>query len=177
MAVMHDYGGMVASAASHDTGVTIDTMKTQTTTLSGGMQRVSLKSLVLSKDGQTMSMSIDGDCVSAGSGGQTQKFCAADVTKLLTSFASGTGCAGSSDGASSPSCEPGRAPTMTAAQKRAFEDFFRGVLKIGLVTSQSGGKWYVNPVRSYGDIGNTITAQMKDDDLLQIIGFFKRLGR
>jgi hypothetical protein len=31
-------------------------------------------------------------------------------------------------------------------------------------------------VRTYGDLGNTITSQMKDDDLLQLIGFFKHLG-
>jgi hypothetical protein len=143
-------------------------MRTQTTALSGGAQRVSLKSLAITtKDGQTISMSIDGDCVSESAGGKSQKFCAQDIEKVVE------GLAAMGSGSSYSGQKP---PTMTAAQKQAFEDLFRGLMKIGIVTSQSGGKWYVNPVRTYGDLGNTVTSQMKDDDLLQIIGFFKRLG-
>jgi hypothetical protein len=160
MAVVHDYGGSVTNSATGDTGVTISKLETTTTSLSGGAERVSLKSLVMTtKDGQTLSVSIDGDCVSTSGAGQSQKFCANDVAKVLATFAGD------------------RAAKMTAAQQQAFENLFRGLLKVGIVTSQTDGKWYVNPVRSYGDVGNTITSQLQDDDLLRIIGFFKQLGR
>jgi hypothetical protein len=158
MAVAHDYGGSVRNSPTGDTGVTISSIKTTTTSLSGGAERVGLKSLVMTtKDGQTMSMAINGDCVSATSGGQSQKFCAGDISKLLTAFGGDA------------------APKLTGAQEQAFEDLFRGLLKVGVVTSETDGKWYVNPVRTYGDLGNTITSQLKDDDLLQILGFFKQL--
>ncbi len=170
MAVVHDYGGSVTNSSTGDSGVTMSSLKTETTALSGGAQRVSLKSLVMTKDGNTISMTVDGDCISESAGGHSQKFCAADIEKLVESFPVGRVCA------SNGSCQPQHAETMTAAQQHAFEDLFRGILKIGIVTSRTDGKWYVNPVRTYGDLGNTITSQLKDDDLLQLIGFFKHLG-
>jgi hypothetical protein len=179
MAAAHDYGGSVEDSPAGNADVTISKLETTTTSLSGGAERVSLKSLVLtSKDGQTTSVSIDGDCLSATVDRQAQKFCATDINRLLDLFAAGETCTGfgSSDGSSGSSCETQKPPSLTAAQRQAFEDFFRGLLKIGVVTSETDGKWYVNPVRSYGDVGNTITSQMKDNDLLEILGFFKKLG-
>lgn len=171
MAVVHDYGGSVTNSSTGDSGITVSSLNTETTALSGGAERISLKSVVMTKDGQAASMAVDGDCVSETASGHSQKFCAADIEKLVESFAVGRVCA--SDG----TCRPQQPTTMTAAQKQAFEDLFRGMLKIGIVTTQTDGKWYVNPVRTYGDLGNTITSQLRDDDLLQLIGFFKHLGR
>ncbi|MCL2781940.1 MAG: hypothetical protein FWD74_10750, partial [Actinomycetia bacterium] len=41
-------------------------------------------------------------------------------------------------------------------------DLFTGALTVGLDVTQSGGKWYVNPVRSaldlYGEIFSALTA-------------------
>jgi hypothetical protein len=51
-----------------------------------------------------------------------------------------------------------------------------GLTKIGIDTTQSGGQWYVNPVRSYLDVSGSILSGLKDNDLLELIRFFSSLG-
>ena len=62
---------------------------------------------------------------------------------------------------------------LTPEQSAALSRAFGSISKIGLDTSQSGGKWYVNPVRSYFDVTAVVLSGLQPGDLLTIIGVLR----
>ena len=58
---------------------------------------------------------------------------------------------------------------LTAAQKGAMTDLFAAIPKIGIVSTKSGGKFYISPIRTYSDLDTSILGNLKNDDLLILI--------
>ncbi len=155
LGAVHDYGGMLLDQVPDwsDTGVKINQLDLTTSALSGGATRVGLKKLTLSKDGDEITVAIDGTCASITVQGQTQKFCASDAARLAGGF---LGEFGDSN------------PSLTSGQKTALTDLFTGFTKLGIATTQTDGKWYVNPVRSGVDLYGTLLGGLKGNDLFEL---------
>ncbi|MGI8880136.1 MAG: hypothetical protein ACR2KJ_06415 [Jatrophihabitans sp.] len=148
MAVVHDYGGLIVKGTGSPdpsntftvTDATFDTSK-----VSGGTL-VSIKSVTVNTSDGKYGFSVDGDCVSYTSPDNSGKFCAADALKSI-----------------------GRDSDISADQKAALQRLFTALPKIGIVATQSGGKWYVSPLRSYGDLLLGVLGNLQDNDLLTLL--------
>ncbi len=47
---------------------------------------------------------------------------------------------------------------------------FAALPKIGIVATQTGGKWYIDPLRSYADLSTAVLSGLDKGDLLTLIG-------
>lgn len=163
LAVMHDYGGKILHSASDysQPGFTIKDLQVTTENESGGATRVMLKSITVASDnGDQTSVAVDGSCFTVTSNGKEQKECTSNLVDGIVSFLD----------------DFGASTKMAPAQRQAFEHLLSGLTKVGVDTTQSGGQWYVNPVRSYLDISSSILSGLQGNDLLELIGFFRQLG-
>src|SRR5262249_47055523 len=104
---------------------------------------------------------VDGNCVRATIGGRTQRMCAGrEFDQLPQLFKQLTG------------------KPLTAAQRQALLDLSSATnLNTGIVTTQVGGKWFVNPIQTLMDGTNTLLEKFKNNDLLELIGLFKEMSR
>ena len=57
--------------------------------------------------------------------------------------------------------------------EQAITDLLSGFTKLGVATSQTDGQWYVDPVRTFVDLGGTMLSGLKGNDLFEL----GRLGR
>ncbi len=175
LGALHDYGGMLLDQAGDSvpsTNVTVQTLDLTSTPISGGAQRISLKHLVLTRaGGEQLSVTVDGNCITATARGKSERICADEIAKFIGIFQSFS-CSGggfatpSGNGGSSDSCD---SKPMPEAQKQALGDLFSSFTKLGVVTSQSGGKWYVAPVRTMADLGATMLSGLKGDDIFALL--------
>lgn len=182
LGALHDYGGMLTTHASapRQLPVTLSNIEFADTPITDGV-RVSLKSVNLKVQGQSVHASIDGSCVTIDANALHKKICASDAANAITGFLGAFTCTGiqsfgggSSSGGVATTPNTCSGPKLTAAQKQAITDLITGLLSAGGVdTAQSGGKWYVTPVRSFGDLGASVLQALKGDDLYQLIGLAK----
>ena len=146
-AALHDYGKLIVERAHYNAAPAhINDIQFTDTSITGGT-RVSLKSLSMTTGGQTVQLTIDGDCVTVSAQGQTQHLCASQLFQMFS--LGGT--------------------SLPPAQEKALNDLFSGISKIGLATSQVDGQWYVDPVRSYFDLSNTLLSGLTKDDVHNLI--------
>jgi hypothetical protein len=160
LAVMHDYGGRLlrngGSQSPSDDQVT--DLQLRTTKVSGAT-RVLLSSVTVRNGSNTVTVKVDGNCAEVTVQGDQKRFCAAEFAAQIVAYLKNFGTA-----------EP------TAGQQQALEHLLTGLTKIGVDTTQSGGKWYVNPVRSYLDVTNAVLAGLKGNDLVELIGWLGELA-
>jgi hypothetical protein len=116
---------------------------------------VHLRRLDLSTPDGEVKVAVDGSCLDVDAGGHSQKVCQNEIVSAIA------GLGGSSFG------------HVTAAQQTALQHLFAGVTDLGIVTSQTGGAWYVNPVRTYSTLAPSLLSHLQGDDLFQLIS----LGR
>lgn len=159
LGVLHDYGKLVLrSAGSAGTApFTVSDIQFTHKDISGG-QRLILKSIDVDANGTQVKVSVDNNCYSVAVGGDSQKMCADNLIKLLSQQLGDRGSA------------------MTAAQKDAFTHLINGLSSIGIDVSQTGGQWYVDPVRSYFDIVGSILSGLQGNDVYELIDFFRGLN-
>ena len=62
----------------------------------------------------------------------------------------------------------GNSPSLTQAQRDAFAHLFTGLTQVGLDTTQSDGKWFVAPVRSWLDILTSVLGSLQGNDLIEL---------
>jgi len=155
LAAVHDYGRLLLTNAPSPTssGFTINDLQLTEKPISGGAQRVSLSKLSITKDGSTVSVAIDNGCYTLTMQGQTQKECAADVVDMALRFLGGLS---------------GSGPSLTQAQKDAVTHLFTGLTQEGVDTTQTGGKWFVAPVRSWLDIVTSLLGSLQGNDLIEL---------
>ncbi len=151
-AALHDYGSLLLRHApsSANSSLSLRNFTFADTTVAGGT-RVSLKSVQFTEDGETSTITIDGQCAVVASGGRSTRMCAAE---LLDRY--------------------GSSLKLTATEKAALTDLFAAVPKIGIVATKSGGQWFVSPIRTYADLDVSILSNLKDNDLLTLITFARR---
>lgn len=150
MGVLHDYGGLLLRRVPHfgARGVSVTALDLTTTPLSGGAQRVGLRRLAVDTPDGPVSVMVDGSCYQVSAQGQSHRLCASDIVGDMIL-----------GGGTPPS----------QAQQRAFTDLFSALGKFGVVTTQTGGQWYVNPVRTFTDLGGTALSGLQGNDLLELI--------
>ena len=163
LAVVHDYAGLIMKnvGSSYPAApIHIEDLQLTTKPASGGAQTVTLKSLSATTDnGDHVTVTLDGDCVELTLPGKSaQRVCASQavtqIENLLTTFGQ---------------------PPLTAAQKQALNDLFGGSTSAGgIITTQSGGQWYVNPVRTLFEGSTTVLKRLKDNDVLELIRLVTR---
>lgn len=155
--VLHDYGGVIlrnSSPASPGQG-TIKDLQLNTRQVSGAT-RVSLKSVTVAEPGHQTTVAVDGsDCLGITTDGNYRKFCANDIINALNS-------------------DPLRNHPLTAEESAALSRFASGVPRIGIDVTSTDGQWYVNPVRSYLDLSNTLLEPLQGNDLLVLIKLITR---
>ena len=116
--------------------------------------RVELTSIELSTpDSGVIKVQLSGDCTSITVQGRQQRMCSGDLIGEIAPFLG---------------------KDLTAAQKTALADLFSGIMhSTGVETTQVGGKWYVNPLRSYFHLFDALLSGLKGNDakvLLQLLG-------
>jgi hypothetical protein len=145
LGVIHDYGKLILDRAHYDAPDVQLGKLTFKDTKTGDGVRVGLQSLeVTTPDGGVVKAALDGDCATVTVQGQTQRMCS---SQLLGQLVGGFGM------------------SLTAAQRTAISDLLSGLTKATAVqTTQVGGKWYVNPVRSYFELFDSMLSGLKGDD-------------
>jgi len=154
LAVVHDYGKLILDRAHYNPpNVKLRNLGFQDTKTSDGT-RVELTSIELSTpDSGVIKVQLSGDCTSITVQGRQQRMCSGDLIGEIAPFLG---------------------KDLTAAQKTALADLFSGIMhSTGVETTQVGGKWYVNPLRSYFHLFDALLSGLKGNDakvLLQLLG-------
>jgi hypothetical protein len=163
LAALHDYGGVILAQVGSTyppAPVKLESLSLNSRPGPDGTQLVSLDSAsVLVKHVGRMSISIDGDCVRMTIAGHTQRFCTNQAVSQLDQLAKAF-----------------VGHPLTSAQRKALQDLTSGSSIGGIVTTQSGGKWFVNPVRTIFATTTGLLQSLQDDDLLQLIGLIREFA-
>jgi hypothetical protein len=155
MQVMHDYGKtIVAKSNLHGSSASLKDI-TFTDSKVGGGTKVSLKSLQIGgPGGQTITIEADGSCLKVSATGQSRTLCGSQVLQGISASSGGM--------------------SLTAAQRTALTHLFAGISKVGVITTEHDGKWYVNPVRSFAELGSTLLAGLQDGDMQALLSLANR---
>src|SRR6478735_3891558 len=159
MGALHDYGKLLlqqADASSvegdlQDAGFTIDNVTWDVSDVTGG-KKVSIKSLDLTADNQSISIERDPAAGSLTVSAPGQPAVTIDDSTIDTDIA---------DYAQSANLDPQAVEII----KREFKQ----IIGLGLVTVQVDGKWYVSPVRSFGDVFTSLLKGLEPGDIDYLI--------
>ncbi len=159
MGVLHDYGklliqqGDAGSLTSDvtDLGVTVDNVTWTTSDVTGG-KKVSLGSLTLTADGQTVTLTRDPAANSVALTVPGQPAVTLDESTIDTYLQDSLG-SGDLD------------PQLLDIIKREFKQ----VIGLGVVTVQVDGQWYVSPVRSFSDVFVSLLQGLQPGDVDYLI--------
>jgi hypothetical protein len=157
LAALHTYGGIVVRHTHYGPLDThIDAMTFNSTDIAGG-KRMTLHSITSVTHGEKTTVTVDGSCVTTTTATSTKRQCPDDVvTEVLNALK-----------AFLDVKEP------TPAQRAALRDLVSGFTTVGIDVSQTGGQWYVNPVRTTLDLSNGIYSHMQGNDLIEIIQYIR----
>jgi hypothetical protein len=158
MGVLYDYGRQMLLAGNVKSGQVpsdmpkISNLSFSTSAVTGGT-KVSLKTVTVQADGETVTLTID---AAAGKAtvevdGKKQEFTADTVLQQISGSSSGM------------------PPQVSDLIKREFKQ----VLTLGVVTTQVDGKWFVSPLRTYSGALLTLLKGLQPGDidfLLQLAG-------
>ena len=156
-AVVHDYGGLIlkSATASPDSTFTVKDLQL-TSKQAGDATRVSLKSITVAVPDHETTVAINGKCLGITVDGDYRNFCANQLVSLLNSG-------------------PFTAKPLTSEETAALTRFAEGIPNIGIDVTQSGGQWYISPLRTYFDLSNALLEPLHDTDLLVLLKLF--IGR
>ena len=139
-AVLHDYGSLIVNRVHYRPApVRINNITFTDTSIDGGTQ-VNLKSLTATANGHQVSVSVSGGCIDFTGMGQHRRLCRGQLAGMLN------------------------AAPVPPAQRMLLAHLSSGFQKIGIATSSSGGKWYVNPLRTLEDIGPALLSGLTAKD-------------
>jgi hypothetical protein len=155
MGALHDYGRIILEQADagslesdmQDLGFTIDNVTWDVSDVTGG-QKVSIKSVELTADGQTLSIERDPAAGSLTVSAPGQPAVTIDDSTIDTYIA---------QYADTEDLDPQAVEII----KREFKQ----IIGLGLVTVQVGDEWYVSPVRSFGDVFTSLLKGLEPGDI------------
>ncbi|MGW4207458.1 flagellar basal body protein FliL [Lentzea sp. NPDC004789] len=155
--VLQDLGPLLLEQAGTmgATGAKLNALETDVKDVTGGKQ-VTVKKLSVTVDGDTVSITRDGDCYAAEVPGQgSQKLCADEITQLLQQQGGGK---------------------IPAQAVEIIGRVAASVMKtgVGVVSTEVGGKWYVSPVRSYYELALTLFRGFEPKDVDALIALIKK---
>lgn len=147
MGVLHDVGPVLARklGAGRPSGAKLLDLQTDQKSVTGGKQ-LTLKAVTVEVDGDKYQVTRSGDCYSVQTPDQQQSLCADEMSKLLQDQVGGG---------------------LPRAVKDLISRLGAGLMKdgVGVVTTQVDGKWYVSPLRSYGELTLTLLRALQPGDL------------
>jgi hypothetical protein len=149
MGALHDAGPALLEqiGTPPPAQVEVTKLETESTEAETGGQRVTLKDIEVKAEGQTYSVTKDGDCYTATGEGETQKICASDLGSMMTGGGGG---------------DP--------AMQEALAHLGSGLLKnTGVVATEVDGKWYVSPLRTYSELGLTALSELTPEDVIALV--------
>ncbi len=157
--VLHDLGPVLLDeiGSMDKTGAKLNALETDVKDVTGGKQ-VTVKKLSVTAEGETLTITREGDCYSVDVPQQgEQKLCADEVTQLLEQQGGG----------------------KTKIPAEAVEVIGRvatSVMKtgVGVVSTEVDGKWYVSPIRSYYEILLTLFRGFEPKDVDALIELMKK---
>jgi hypothetical protein len=155
--VLQDLGPLLLEQAGTQkpTGAKLNALETDVKDVTGGKQ-VTVKKLSVTAEGETVTITREGDCYSAEIPREgTQKLCADDITQLLQQ----------QGGKKIPS------EAVEIIGRVAASVMKTGV---GVVTTKVDGKWYVSPVRSYYELALTLFRGFEPKDVDALIELLKK---
>ncbi len=117
---------------------------------------MSLESITVAVPDHETTVAIIGKCLGITVDGDYRNFCANQLVTLLNSGAF-------------------TAKPLTSEETAALTRFAEGIPNIGIDVTQSGGQWYISPLRTYFDLSNALLEPLHDTDLLVLIKLF--IGR
>jgi hypothetical protein len=163
LAVLHDYAGVIMKSTGRSypvAPVSLDELKLDASAGPDGTQRVTLASIALTaKNGDRYKFTVDGTCYEATLPGEpVKRMCVQDVIKQINDALTDSG-----------------VKPLTSAQSTALTHLFSGGVVGGIITSQSGGKWYVNPVQTEFDSIDVLLQRLQGNDLLELVGLIEQL--
>jgi hypothetical protein len=147
MGVLHDVGPVLVEQAgrTQPAPAKIIELETETTSVEDGT-KVLLKKLVVEVEGETGTITKDGECYAAEVQGETQRMCADDLAREFA----GTG--------------------MPPAVEKALTGLVKGMIEnTGVVTVEVDGKWYVSPIRSLTDVMVTALKSLEAEDVRALL--------
>lgn len=155
LAALHDYGKLIVDRVHYSSHAQIKDIQFADST-SGGVTRVSLKSVHVLAGRADVSVAVAGNCTDVTVNGQTRHFCSSDIMDLL-------------GGGEGPFHRQ-----LTAAQRTAISHLTSGATSAaGLVTVQVGGRWYVEPIRTYLDLFGQLLSGLQPGDVTALISIFR----
>jgi hypothetical protein len=179
LGALHDYGGMLGRSVSvvpsmGSSGVTLKTLQLNRTDISGGV-RLTPSKIVISKDGQELTITHQGNCFAVSAKGHQKSYCAADLIDQIAGAIPSVTCIASGSVSSIPgsphhsssSCT-GQHHNFTPEQKTALTHLVSGLFGLGVDTAESGGKWYITPIRTYADMTSTVLGALQGNDLFAL---------
>jgi hypothetical protein len=159
MGALHDYGQIVLDQAGADNlgsdmqnlGFTIDSIEWDVSDVTGG-KKVSIKSIAITADGQTINVERDPTAGSLTLSAPGQPAVTIDDSTIDTYIAQYADAANLD-------------PQAVEIIKREFKQ----IIGLGLVTVQVDGKWYVSPIRSAGDVFTSLLRGLEPGDVDYLI--------
>ncbi|SDF30744.1 hypothetical protein SAMN05216553_10117 [Lentzea fradiae] len=155
--VLQDLGPLLLEQAGRmdKTGAKLDALETDVKDVAGGKQ-VTVKKVSVTAEGETLTISRDGDCYSVEVPRQgTQKLCADEITELVQQ-------------------QGGK--NMPAEAAEIIGRVAGSVMKtgVGVVATEVDGKWYVSPIRSYYELALTLFRGFEPKDVDALIELIKK---
>ncbi|MCR3751047.1 proline-rich domain-containing protein [Lentzea californiensis] len=155
--VLQDLGPLLLAEAGKQkpTGAKLNALETDVKDVAGGKQ-VTVKKVSITAEGETVTITREGDCYAADVPGQgSQKLCADEITQLLQQ-------------------QGGK--KIPAEAVEIIGRVAGSVMKtgVGVVTTEVDGKWYVSPVRSYYELALTLFRGFEPKDVDALIALLKK---
>ena len=153
MAVLHDVGPALLNRLYRPapTGITIDSITFTDKPVAGGVDAL-LRSAVLRKGGDTLTIQARNGCyaIADRNTGDQRTLCSGDFADDLRSGLAGL------------------PPDVTTA----LQHLTSGILTsgLGLVATETGGRWYVSPARSVGELLVAMVSGLQPDDIKALLG-------
>jgi hypothetical protein len=135
-AALHDYGKYLVDRVHYGPAPVHIRDLTFTDSATPGGTLVHIKSLTMIMHGQQISFLQEGKCFEVRGMGQDQRLCPSDIQRML------------------------QANGMTPRQRKVVQNLASESSNFGVVTSESGGKWYVNPIRTVLNLGPAIFSEL-----------------
>jgi len=156
LGVVHDYGTEITDRLSYSKpGVHVEDLTLKDKPVAGGTG-VEIKQVRLKVDGGgELSVTVDDHCLTMASAGRTKTLCT-DTFADLISQESGT--------------------QLTARERTALGHLFNGLFRSGttIVTTQSGGRWYLNPLQTYAGSLAGLLDGLRGDDAKVLLKLIRR---
>lgn len=156
LAALHDYGNYVVQRVRYrPVDARLKTLLLKDTGTQDGVSVSITGAVVTDSRGTDITVQLDGSCFTVSVQNRSQRECLDAIARNAQ-----TGPAGA---------------RLTTAQARALHDLLSGAQQaLRLETTKTGGRWFLNPVRSFLDVFAVLLQGLNGDDAAQLVSILSR---